>query len=217
MPSGFAAKANVDMWQALADNPSSPPEVREAAYIVLIDRAGPQLLEALIGNPLCPAQLRPRAAARLLWGQLSAVAREYSPDDMPAVLPQDPSTEDQIHLLRQESGHLLLSPSTSLVARVLGIDGSEVLSISGEAAQRACTSRLRAARLLGLRHPMAAPEELAKRSKSTDWAERMAIAGNPSCPPNIIAALRRMLTSWWRCKRRRRRSSSSRIGREGAL
>ena len=32
---------------------------------------------------------------------------------------------------------------------------------------------------------------LARRSKSTDWVQRLAIALNPSCPPNILATLKK--------------------------
>jgi predicted DNA-binding WGR domain protein len=50
-------------------------------------------------------------------------------------------------------------------------------------------SKARGLRLIGLTHSKADPEILAKRSKSTDWVERLAIARNPSTPTNVLTLL----------------------------
>lgn len=67
----------------------------------------------------------------------------------------------------------------------------DVLYLPDKVAEKACRKKILAWRLLGLSHQFAAPEELAKRSRSTEWVERMAVARSPNSPPNVIEILRK--------------------------
>ena len=58
-------------------------------------------------------------------------------------------------------------------------------------AKRACRKVNLAWRILGLSHRLAEPADLAKRSRSVEWIERMAIARNVNTPANIIEVLRK--------------------------
>ena len=62
--------------------------------------------------------------------------------------------------------------------------------LDGDLVNSFSSGKARGLRLIGLAHRKAAPDILAKRSKSIDWVERMAIARNPSSPINVIAILK---------------------------
>ena len=70
-------------------------------------------------------------------------------------------------------------------------NAGDVLFLPDRLADKACRKTELVWRLLGLSHRLASPEDLAKRSRSTEWVERMAVARNPNTPPNIIEALRK--------------------------
>jgi len=70
-------------------------------------------------------------------------------------------------------------------------NAGNVLFLPDQLADKACRKTELVWRLLGLSHRLASPEDLAKRSRSTEWVERMAVARNPNTPPNIIEALRK--------------------------
>ena len=70
-------------------------------------------------------------------------------------------------------------------------NAGDVLYLPDRLAEKACRKTNLAWRVLGLSHRLASPEDLAKRSRSTEWVERMAVARNPNTPPNIIEALRK--------------------------
>jgi hypothetical protein len=67
----------------------------------------------------------------------------------------------------------------------------ELLFLPDHLARRACRKVNLVWRILGLSHRLAEPADLAKRSRSVEWVERMAIARNVNTPANIIEALRK--------------------------
>ena len=69
----------------------------------------------------------------------------------------------------------------------------DVLYLPDRLAEKACRKTGFGWRLLGLSHRLASPEDLAKRSRSTEWVERMAVARNPNTPPNIIDHIGRLM------------------------
>lgn len=75
-------------------------------------------------------------------------------------------------------------------ALVPAVHKGDIFFIRDRRAAKACNSRLLAARVLGLVRNDAMPEVLAKRSKSIEWLERMAVASNPNTPSNVIESMR---------------------------
>jgi hypothetical protein len=67
----------------------------------------------------------------------------------------------------------------------------DILFLPDKVAEKACRKTTLAWRLLGLSHRLAPIEVLAKCSRSTEWAERMAVARNTNTPRKVIEALRR--------------------------
>ncbi len=67
----------------------------------------------------------------------------------------------------------------------------DLLYLPDGAADKASRKTDLAWRLLGLSHRLCAPDVLAKRSRSTEWVERMAVARNSNTPPNVIEFLRK--------------------------
>ena len=67
----------------------------------------------------------------------------------------------------------------------------DFLYLSDRMAEKACRKKDLSWRILGLSHRLAAPDVLAKRSRSTEWIERFAVARNPNTPLNVIQTLKK--------------------------
>lgn len=182
-----AKKAEVRL--SVARNPATPEAARSAAYESLIDEAGPNKLLELADEPGCPVALRNRARARRWWRELGLTAERQALPASSQPLPPEPDVETLLRMLRDESDAMLLDPGRTLLARVLGYREGDLLALPNDEADAACNARARAVRLMGLMHPQAGPEAMAKRCKSTDWVERLAIACNPACAPSILSSL----------------------------
>jgi hypothetical protein len=187
----LALSEKTDLRLAVARNLMASESVRNLAFASLIAEAGPVKLRELADEPSCPPLSRQQAKARIWWRQLTLRAKKPFQTETALVLPAEPGIVELVELLRQEANFLIVDPAGSLLARVLGITCGDVMAIPDETVDKACNASARTIRLMGLRHPKAGPEALAKRSKSTDWAERLAIAVNPACPPNILLMLKR--------------------------
>jgi hypothetical protein len=186
----LALSKKSELRLAVARNPMASESIRHLVFASLITASGPIKQKELAEDPSCPPLLRQQARALVWWRQLNLSAKKPLQPSPSAVLPVDPDITELVELLRQEASLLIVDPAGSLLARVLGIVSGDVMALRGESAETASNARTRALRLMGLRHPKSAPETLAKRSKSIDWAERLAIAGNPACPPNIVSMLK---------------------------
>jgi hypothetical protein len=211
----MAKDKSVSVRRAVAGNPSCPPK----ALAALAEDAS--MLSAVARNPACPPDLMAAIADRLLetdYGDtLELVAealcgkagRHKGPDEgkgrdggdsdapptrcLPAAL---------IERVREECVSLLTSPRESYGWRLAqakvkdevlrrACAAGDILYIDDRKAEKACNNRALVARLLGLCHRNAPLQALARRSKSVEWVERMAVARNPFAPPNVIEALKK--------------------------
>jgi hypothetical protein len=73
---------------------------------------------------------------------------------------------------------------------VVAVDKDDIFFIRDSRAVTSCNNKSLVARILGLSRSDALPEALAKRSKSIEWLERMAIARNLNTPSNVIDLLK---------------------------
>jgi hypothetical protein len=174
---------------AVAQNPSSMDADRIAAFQSLMSEAGPVKLMELADDPHCPPDCRTNARAKRWWRELNLVVAKHKLDKAGIELPNETEIESLIQMLRDEATAILLAPGETLLANALGFVEGDLLAIPDVEADTACNAKARAVRLMGLLHPKAGPEAMAKRCKSTDWVERLAIACNPACAPNILAML----------------------------
>ena len=84
---------------------------------------------------------------------------------------------------------IVLNTAASVVARLLAADVVSALLIPAGRTSAAARSTDRAVRLWGLRHFDAGHADLVKVHRSTDWAERLAVARNPAAPSGVLATL----------------------------
>ena len=95
--------------------------------------------------------------------------------------------------LLKEANMVLREPGSSLTAEIIGATTPSVhLHARSEAAWAgAHYVDNEASQLLSLCHPGAPIGALIRNFKSTNWLYRLAVACNPSCPPNLMASLKR--------------------------
>ena len=187
--SRLATAKKSEVRLAVARNPSAPEGARAAAYESILDEAGPNKLMELADELGCPLAQRNRARARRWWRELGLAAERCALPTGAEPLPPEPEMEVLVRMLSEEAGAMLLHPGRTLLAGVLGYREGDLLTLPNDEADTACNAKARAVRLMGLMHPQAGPEAMAKRSKSTDWVERLAIACNPACAPSILSSL----------------------------
>lgn len=185
----LAKAKNSDVRLAVALNPSSSDTTRFIAFQSLIAEAGPIKVIDLINDPNCPAELRVNVRANIWWRELRLIIKRYGIDEPNEILPQSPDQEALIQMLDNEAEALVLNPTQSLLAKALKFEEGNLLTIPDAEADIACNAKARAVRLMGLMHPKAGPDAMVKRSKSTDWVERLAIASNPACVDSILTIL----------------------------
>lgn len=171
----------------VAGNPSASTELlkrlcKDRSKVVR-DRAISRLsgLEQLPAGEGVQKALRWQSALRNSAKRFSWKAADPSLGEM--------SAEALIAMYMQECVDMLLDPAASVVARLMGADGSDVLRIPAERARSAARCSARAVRLLGLCHDKADRADLVKFHRSTDWAERLAVARNTAAPSGLIDAL----------------------------
>ena len=174
----LAGKANAAIWQEIAGNPCVADDLHALAYGQCLAAAGPVKLIDYVLDPDCPPALRLLAAARV-WRHSQRLGGEVSQMDDPTL----------VETFRRDCVDFWLHPSDSHYGRSCGrLDVTDIVAEQVEACAR---STVQAIRLIGLAHRKVAADALVKCSKSTDWVERMAIARNPSVPPNLLAMLKR--------------------------
>ncbi len=190
----LAAQANKAIWQALARNPRAPADLYEQAYLQWIaDDTGK--LRSFIRNPDCPPVAKQLVAAKIWKSTLQncdqLLQREEQRTTLHA-LKEALEKLDGAALLpafRQDCIAMFEHPADSRLGRacsLLEVDGVE---LDSDQASACSSSKTRAIRLIGLAHRRAFSGLLARRSKSTDWVERLTIARNPSTSPNVLATL----------------------------
>ena len=135
----------------------------------------PQRSERLTAAMSWQAGLR-KAARRWAWNESDPALSELAPDAL-------------MHMYQEECLNLLCDPAKSALARMMGAVPENLLSLPDDVARQAARSTERAVRLLGLCHPNADRIDLVKGYRSTDWAQRLAIARNPSTPSGVIGSL----------------------------
>jgi 3-methyladenine DNA glycosylase AlkC len=179
-----------DVQENVADNPSCPPALFETLMEAYVR-------EQRVSSAICIASRKESSSGDLrilarIWKysfkQLGIrFGNENGIDSMLAT-----QNDDQlVSTFKQETALLLINPEQSQLAQVIQGDTPQgILALSKSGGSAAAKSSLRAARLLGLFHVHASPDVLAKRSKSTDWVERLAVACNSSTPTNILAQLK---------------------------
>jgi predicted DNA-binding WGR domain protein/3-methyladenine DNA glycosylase AlkC len=192
---------NKDVLLAVARLIATPEAIRFAAYTELLNKLGPQGIKELDDEPLCPPLIREVVRARIWRQQLQSLAKKYGTQVIVDEALGNLDDQQLIAAARQEFASLNCeadqgdsSDALGLLSRVLNADqAGSILAIPIESADNAARhsgySAL-AIRLLGLHHTHTSPDILAKRSKSTEWQERLAIASNPSCPPNVREKLK---------------------------
>ena len=181
----LATNRNVNLSAAVAGNPKTP--------LVALQRLARikdfKVMDGLAKNPECPFQLLSLSTA-LRWRHDLVKLTKSLPDavgDRVQNLPQDETISE---IFRKEGRHLSSSPHESIIAKLTGADTQQdVLELQSEHTRSAARSSVRAVRLRGLRHRRADPLVLVKAHRSTDWQERLAIAGNPAAPLSVIEAL----------------------------
>ena len=176
---------NMNVRAALAENPKTPL----AALQRLARIKDSKVMAGLAKNPECPSQLHCLSVALRWRHDLVKLAKSF-PNDADGRLPNLPQDESICEIFRNECQLLLSSPRESIVAKLICADTQQdVLELEGEHTRSAARSSVRAVRLRGLRHRKADPVVLVKTYRSTDWVERLAIAGNPGAPMNVVEAL----------------------------
>jgi hypothetical protein len=207
----LAKDRNRDVRVASAKHPSCPSEalerltqdkasaVRSQAVVhprcpvapeVLAMSAHSDVLRALGNNDQYPPSIRMTIQARLLGYAYQAVAEESGSASLEDRLLSSDEGE-VLTAFREELSSLLLQPQSSMLAQLIGADrGETILQLRDDLADVAAKSSMPWLRLVGLHHRSTSPEILAKRSKSTDWMDRLAVACNPSSPQKILAQLK---------------------------
>ena len=191
----LAASADTAVWYALTGNPRLPDDLSELAYRRCVEAVGHRVkMHSFAHDRDCPPALRHLDAA-LLWKlSLPWVDLVASEEQRRAVL----AVQDEVEKLqgpalvdafRQDCADLLLRPAESRFGRACG--PQEVTDIDPHLAAACTASKFGALRLIGLTHRHAAPDMLAKRYRSTDWVERMAVARNPTVPSSLLMALKK--------------------------
>lgn len=186
--SQFPANSDLSILQGLACNRASPASVQQRAFDGLARRGGAALLRQIIGSSACPGELRRLASARLWWLELTAITKRMPRAARPS-LPPMPDNDQLVTMHREECELVLADPAKSRVARLLGVDATQVLSVADEVAESAGMSPLLAVRLRGLCHRKVTILALTRRLRSTVWSERMAVARNRYTPANLIGVL----------------------------
>ena len=211
----LAKDKNVQVLCNLAGNPSMPANLLEA----MAKSTSRTVREAVASTPLTSKssletlakdddfEVRKRAAVSLsspelfvricsefAVSKLILLAEKYRTSSWVIIkLDEMQKTGSINEFLVQEANRLLLEPQTSFVAKIIGATNPAVHLHSRHDAVWAGAHYVDnlAARLLGLCHPGASPGALIGNFKSTEWLDRLAIACNPSCPPNLLAILKR--------------------------
>lgn len=178
-----------DVLRAVGRNPSTSEHLRRAIYSRLIDCSTEYEIKHFIADSQCPDDLRQVAGARLWWQSMQSLAKKNQALSILDSLEKASNGRALIELLRQEADRWILHPEATWAAKLIGVGDVDVLSIDSCAADAAAASSTPVARLLGLSQPHTAPDRLAKRVRSTDWLERLAIACNPGCPSGMLAQL----------------------------
>lgn len=187
-----------DVLRAVARLISTPEELRFAAFSALLKKLGPQGIKELDDEPLCPPSIREVVRARIWRQQIKSLAKKYGTQAIFNEAVGNLDDEQLVAAARQEFASLNCeadqgdsSDALGLLSRILATDqAGSILAIPVESADNAARHSELAIRLLGLHHAHTSPEILARRSKSTEWQERLAIASNPSCPPNVREKLK---------------------------
>ena len=187
-----------DVQEEVAVNPSCPPALFETLMEAFVREqlnltcVGLYTFQRLIARreESSPGDLRLQSKIWRYFVKQLAIrfGNESGIDSMLAT--QD---DDQlVSTVKRETALLLINPGQSLLSQVIqGATQQGILALSSSGGSAAAKSSLRAVRLLGLVHVHAPPDVLAKRSKSTDWADRLAVACNSSTPTNILAQLKK--------------------------
>jgi hypothetical protein len=147
----------------VAGNPSTPEEVLDQ---LIAKEPHSRMYESAIGNPSIPATLVAKLcdeARKMLFDFRSTAWWLHQ--------------IDQIALRHQEVADSCRS--------------GDLLYLRSKLVGKACRKSKLAWRLLGLSHSQAVPADLAKRSRSVEWVERMAVARNVNTPRSVIQALRK--------------------------
>lgn len=171
---------------ALAKNPSTPISV--LSRLARIKDA--KVMEGLAANPACPQSLV-RWSAALRWRHDLIKLAKTLPAGATDRLPDLPQDESIVEIFRVECQRVVASPLQSIVANLILASDDQLLALSPEHSRSACRSSSEAVRLRGLRHRRADPIVLVKKHQSTDWRERLAIAGNPAASLSVLEALSR--------------------------
>lgn len=185
----FAATSKKSIAEGLAWHPHLPSDVALKAYSTLLDAAGPTSTPYLLTGSThlrCPTEIIDKAALKL-W--FSACLKWSSDERSKRDLELRFNGLDEVGLMslfRDDCWRILNSPAESIFGRMANQEGRGVLELSEGQVSSYVGSGLRPARLIGLAHPKATVAQLVKRSKSTDWVERLAIACNSSLPPNLV-------------------------------
>ncbi len=153
----FAKDGNTALDKALLENPRLPSDLADAVYRRVLENLGPLQRISFLERPGTPREIR-ELAGQKAWQS------------------KWPECQDWL----KEAYEFMYAPWT-------GHGEEALLNIPSGLESAYAGSMLRSARLLGLAHPRVPPELLIKRSKSEDWAERLAIARNTSLPPNMVA------------------------------
>jgi predicted DNA-binding WGR domain protein/3-methyladenine DNA glycosylase AlkC len=193
----LAAKANKSIWQALARNPHAPADLYEQAHLECIGAVEePAKMRGFVRNPDCPPVAKQLAAARL-WQSTLQSCDQLLPEEkrtkLQALLAalEKIDDADRLTAYRQDCTALLEHPEDSQFGRACGGLAVDELELDNYWANICSSSKARAIRLIGLAHHKVDLDKLVKRSKSTDWSERLAIARNPSTPLNLLATLKK--------------------------
>lgn len=171
---------------AVASNNNTPLPVLEM-LVRLLDSETPL---ALARNSNCPPSLV-RLAAALQWRQdmrKLAANRGISPN---ALLEKMADDKSLVAVFEDECEKLVFDPMTSVGASFIGAPAANVMELQEAHIRLAVKSAVKAVALRGLCHSAAAPDQLIKKYRSTDWAERLAVARNPSAPKSVITALKK--------------------------
>jgi predicted DNA-binding WGR domain protein len=178
---------------------STPEDIRRKIFMALLEQSGPKGWVDLLYAPGCLSDIAETIQARLWRNQMRALGKKSGTEILVCEVLEHLDDKSllqaariELEALRQEGNDLPSGDPVepSLLSRVIGADRTKsILSLPLEAADHAARSTEIAIRLIGLYQQHTAPDILAKKSKSSDWTERLAIACNPSCPPAISTRL----------------------------
>jgi hypothetical protein len=169
---------------AVASNANTPLPVLER-LAGLLDGATPL---ALARNLACPSSLARLAAARQ-WRQDIAKLAERRPAAATTSLEKVAIDDSLVAVFENECEQLVFDPLATISASLIGASAANVMALQEAQSRSAASNAVRAVSLRGLSHSAADPDLLIKKYRSTDWAERLAVACNPGAPSSVIAAL----------------------------